>query len=147
MTEVFKGTRVDNWFAFIYFHRQKQSILQVSLVSSYVKCNLLEHGIGKELLCCDSFIPSSLASIKRGSVGCSCVAVYSIFQVQDDCQLGGQANWLPDTQEEKTKSSAIGPVGLTMVNSKAKSDCVDICVNFGMWEWAFEVEYAALLKF
>lgn len=79
MTEVFKGTRVDNLFAFIYFHRKKHSILQVSLLSFYVQCNLLERGIGKELLCCDSHAPSSIASIKRGSVGCSVVLLFAPF--------------------------------------------------------------------
>lgn len=56
MTKVFKGIGVDYLFAFIYFHRQKQSILPVSIVSFYVKRNLLEHAIGKELLCCDKVI-------------------------------------------------------------------------------------------
>lgn len=62
MTEVFKGAGVGNLFVFISFHRQKQSILQVSLISFYVKCSVLEHGVGKELLCCDKTIllPASL---------------------------------------------------------------------------------------
>lgn len=46
--------------------------------------------------------------------------------------MGGQTNWLPDTWEEKAKSSATGLTGLTMVDSKAKGNCVVLCVNFGM---------------
>lgn len=61
--------------------------------------------------------------------------------------MEGQTNWLRDTWEEKRKSSATGLIGLAMVDSKAKGDCVDLCVNFGMWKWAFKVEYAALPKF
>lgn len=46
--------------------------------------------------------------------------------------MEGQSNWLPDTWEEKTKSNATGLIGLAMVDRKAKGNCVDLCVNFGM---------------
>lgn len=45
--------------------------------------------------------------------------------------MEGQTDWLPDTQEEKAKSSATGLTGLAMVDSKAKGNSVDLCVNFG----------------
>lgn len=46
--------------------------------------------------------------------------------------MGPQTSWLSDIWEGKTKSSATGPIGLAMVDSKAKGDGVDVCVNFGM---------------
>lgn len=38
---------------------------------------------------------------------------------------------LGDSWEEKAKSSTTDFIGLAMVESKAKGDYVDLCVNFG----------------
>lgn len=49
------------------------------------------------------------------------------FQTQGDWQRRGQTKWSPDAWKEKAKSNTTDFIGLAMVESKAKGDCVDLC--------------------
>lgn len=75
---------------------------------------------GATLLCCDKvrLLPEWLL-LKE--------ALLTV--VRHCCLLHFQM--LGDSWEEKAKSSTTDFIGLAMVESKAKGDYVDLCVNFG----------------
>lgn len=143
MTKVFKGTRVDNLFAFIYFHRQNHFA-----------------GLSSLFLCKMQFIRAwdskGAAVLWQGRASFSMAALkQALLAVVWCCLLHfSGAGWLSNGKSDQLVTWYMGGkkqravlIGLTMVDSKAKRWlCRPVC-NFGMWESAFKVEYAGLLKF
>lgn len=78
------------------------------------------------LLCCNKVIllPAWLL-FKEALVTVAQHCCLLPFQTQDGWQMGGQTNWLHGRRKQRAM------LYLAMVESKVKSNCIDLCENVG----------------